>query len=73
MLKTYRLIKPYYFLAAGTILKRDIRGYYFVSQTDDQWVECHIYGNVKVSGRVVESDSATFREMGPNAEGAGNV
>jgi hypothetical protein len=66
MQRKFEVIKPYYFLAKGTILKQDISGNYFVSMSDDGFLTCRIHGDVRVEGGVVENMKRNFREILPN-------
>lgn len=63
--KAYQVIKPYYFIATGTILKQNIHGDYFIAMPDDEWIESriHISTNFYIEGGVVEHKEDTFKEL----------
>jgi hypothetical protein len=55
VLKEYRVVRAYYFLVAGTVLKHSVDGRYFVSLSDDAWLASGLHAPVYVDAAVVEN------------------
>lgn len=62
MYHAYVLARPYYFLAEGTILKMNIKGDYFISMTDEAWIESQIpVPSITIPGTVILENPDTFQ------------
>ena len=63
-MRTFELTQNYYCFAAGTILKEDINGNYYVSMADETYLEARFIGSIpKINGAVVHSHPDVFREV----------
>jgi hypothetical protein len=64
MLKTYIVVKQYYFLAAGTILKEAAAGHeYFVSMSDSDFLRSRIVGRPIIDADTVEENKEHFLDV----------
>lgn len=64
MLKTYIVRKQFYFLAAGTILKKSGMGdYYFVSMSDEDMLSSRIVTRPLIEGGTVEANKEYFLDV----------
>lgn len=64
--REFVLARNYFFLAAGTRLKRDARGDYYVSMSDDDWIHSGIHlpvNALRVEAARVEHRPEIFREV----------
>ena len=62
-MRQFVLKKNYYFLAEGTVLKQDVEHTYFVSMSDDDWMDSNIIGSIRISRLVVENTPDIFEEV----------
>lgn len=64
--RAFRLRLPYYWLAAGTLMLRDVKGEYFVTMPDDAYIAAEINGGTpRLTAETVLSNPHIFEELFP--------
>lgn len=64
-MRKFRLKEPFEFIAAGTILRRDMEGDYFISMSDEAYIASKTRGGIdfRLPGHVVESNPDVFEDV----------